>query len=59
MHDRIQLIATTIVRHIPECLPWFSYKPLARVCYSMGQEVKREPIRFVKESIVIVFVCVR
>ena len=39
MHDRIQLIATTIVRHIPEWFPWFSYKPLARVCYSMGQEV--------------------
>jgi len=38
------------LRHIPEWLPWFSYKPLARVCYNMGQEAKHEPIRFVKES---------
>ncbi|KAH9981018.1 cytochrome P450 [Lactifluus volemus] len=36
--------------HIPEWLPWFSYKPLARVCYNIAQEVKHEPIRFVKES---------
>jgi hypothetical protein len=54
MYDIIQLIATTIVCHIPEWLPWFSYKPLARVCYNIAQEVKHEPFRFVKESMVIV-----
>ncbi|KAI0253751.1 cytochrome P450 [Lactifluus subvellereus] len=34
----------------PEWLPWFSYKPLARIGYNLGQEVLYEPIRFVKES---------
>ncbi|KAH9981025.1 cytochrome P450 [Lactifluus volemus] len=37
------------LRHIPEWLPWFSYKPLARECYNTGQKVMHEPIRFVKE----------
>jgi hypothetical protein len=41
-----------IVRHIPEWLPWLSYKPLARLGYSLGQETMHEPIRFVKESMV-------
>ncbi|KAI0253747.1 cytochrome P450 [Lactifluus subvellereus] len=39
------------LRHIPEWLPWFSYKPLARIGHGLGQEVLYEPIRFVKESI--------
>jgi hypothetical protein len=43
---------TTIVRHIPEWLPWLSYKPLARFGYNIGQETMHEPIRFVKESMV-------
>ena len=40
------------VRHIPEWLPWFSYKPLARIGYDLGQEVMNEPIQFVRESMV-------
>lgn len=38
------------LRHIPEWLPWFSYKPLARIGRDIGHEVVHEPIRFVKES---------
>jgi hypothetical protein len=49
-HLRLTLNAS--VRHIPEWLPWFSYKPLARIGHNLGQEVLYEPIRFVKESIV-------
>jgi hypothetical protein len=41
-----------LVRHIPEWLPWFSYKPLARIGYDLGQEVLWKPIGFVKESMV-------
>jgi hypothetical protein len=41
-----------IVRHIPEWLPWLSYKPLARLGYNLAQETKHGPIRFVKESMV-------
>ena len=41
-----------LVRHIPEWMPWLSYKPLARFGYNLGQEVIHEPMRFVKESIV-------
>jgi hypothetical protein len=52
MHDRILLMVTIIVRHIPEWLPWLSYKPLARSGYNIGQETMHEPIRFVKESMV-------
>ena len=40
------------MRHIPEWLPWFSYKPLARIGRDIGREVVREPIRFVRESMV-------
>ena len=40
------------VRHIPEWLPWLSYKPLARVGHNLGNEVLYPPLRFVKESIV-------
>ena len=40
------------VRHIPEWLPWFSYKPLARVGRDLGNQVLYPPIQFVKESIV-------
>ncbi|KAI0302456.1 cytochrome P450 [Multifurca ochricompacta] len=39
------------LRHIPEWLPRFSYKPLARYGHAMGVEVVNEPIHFVKESI--------
>ena len=42
----------TPVRHIPEWLPWLSYKPLARRGYDIGQEVLHEPMEFVRESIV-------
>jgi hypothetical protein len=42
----------TLVRHIPEWLPWLSYKPLARYGYGIGQEVLHEPMEFVRESIV-------
>ena len=50
-----------LVRHIPEWIPWFSYKPLARFGYNLGQEVVHEPMRFVKESIVskTVYACVK
>jgi len=40
------------VRHIPEWLPWLSYKPLARHGYNIGQQVLHEPMEFVRESIV-------
>ena len=49
-HLRLTLNAS--VRHIPEWLPWFSYKPLARIGHNLGQKVVHEPILFVKESIV-------
>ncbi|KAI9457532.1 cytochrome P450 [Russula earlei] len=39
------------LRHIPEWLPWFSYKPLARYGYDIGQEVLHAPMAFVKEGI--------
>jgi hypothetical protein len=42
----------TIVRHIPEWLPWLSYKPFAHLGYNLAQEAKHGPIRFVKESMV-------
>ncbi|KAI0291059.1 cytochrome P450 [Multifurca ochricompacta] len=37
-----------LLRHIPEWLPWFSYKPLARRGHDLGQELINEPIKFVK-----------
>jgi hypothetical protein len=40
------------VRHIPEWLPWLSYKPLARFGHELGKQVLYPPIQFVKESIV-------
>ncbi|KAI0253743.1 cytochrome P450 [Lactifluus subvellereus] len=40
------------LRHIPEWLPWFSYKPLARFGHDLGDEVLNEPIRFVRDSMV-------
>jgi hypothetical protein len=40
------------VRHIPEWLSWFSYKPLARIGHEIGNQVLYPPIQFVKESIV-------
>jgi hypothetical protein len=41
-----------LVRHIPEWLPWLSYKPLARYGYNVGQEVLHEPMKFVREAMV-------
>jgi hypothetical protein len=41
-----------LVRHIPEWLPWFSYKPLARIGHALGEEVKNDPMQFVRESMV-------
>jgi hypothetical protein len=40
------------VRHIPEWLPWLSYKRLTRYGYDLGQEVLHEPMEFVKETMV-------
>ncbi|KAI0302454.1 cytochrome P450 [Multifurca ochricompacta] len=40
------------LRHIPEWLSWFSYKPLARIGHDLGMEMMNEPIRFVRESMV-------
>jgi hypothetical protein len=48
----ILLMITIIVRHIPEWLPWLSYKPLARLGHDLAQETMHAPIRFVKESMV-------
>ncbi|KAH9970772.1 cytochrome P450 [Russula compacta] len=36
--------------HIPEWLPWCSYKPLARIGHDLGVEVLNAPIQFVKDS---------
>ncbi|KAH9970770.1 cytochrome P450 [Russula compacta] len=36
--------------HIPEWLPWFSYKPLARFGRDLGLEVLNAPIQFVRDS---------
>ena len=43
---------TCLVWHIPEWLPWFSYKPLARVGRNLALEVLNAPIQFVKDSVV-------
>ncbi|KAI0264159.1 cytochrome P450 [Gloeopeniophorella convolvens] len=40
------------LRHIPEWLPWISYKPLAREGRELWQEAAKSPIRFVRESTV-------
>jgi len=39
-----------LLRHIPEWLPWFSYKKIIRVGRELGKQVKYPPIQFVKES---------
>lgn len=56
-----QIVATTtlpgallvnslpFLRHVPEWLPWFSYKPLARWGHGIGLEAVREPMEFVNE----------
>jgi len=43
---------STSVRYIPEWLPWFSYKRLARYGFDLGQKVVHGPMKFVGESIV-------
>ncbi|KAI0273278.1 CyP450 monooxygenase [Russula aff. rugulosa BPL654] len=40
-----------LLRHIPEWLPWLSYKPLARYGYDIGQVVLHVPMKFARESI--------
>ena len=40
------------VQYIPEWLSWFSYKPLARIGYNIGQEVLCGPMEFIREAIV-------
>lgn len=40
------------MRHIPEWLPWFSYKQLGRLGYDVGQQAVLEPMEFVMESMV-------
>ncbi len=35
------------VQHIPEWLPWLSYKQLARHGYKIGQQGLHEPMEFV------------
>ena len=42
----------TLVRYIPEWIPWFSYKPLARYGQDLGDEVRHAPMSFVRESMV-------
>ena len=42
----------TLVKYIPESVPWLSYKPLTRSGYNMGQEALHGPMEFVKKSIV-------
>jgi hypothetical protein len=42
----------TLVRYIPEWIPWFSYKPLARYGQDLGNEVRHAPMSFVRESMV-------
>ncbi|KAH9967250.1 cytochrome P450 [Russula dissimulans] len=39
-----------LLRHIPEWLPWFSYKPLARYGHHLGNQAVYPPIQFVKKS---------
>jgi hypothetical protein len=41
-----------LVKYIPEWLSWFSYKPLARLGYNIGQEVLHGPMEVVREAIV-------
>ena len=50
---------STPVRHIPEWLPWLSYKPLARIGHNLGNEVVYTPLQFVKESIVSRRLCLK
>jgi hypothetical protein len=40
------------VRHIPEWLPWFSYKPLARGYHDLAEVLKNDPMQFVRENMV-------
>jgi len=40
------------VRHIPEWSPWFSYKPLARFGHTLADELRDEPMQFVRDSMV-------
>jgi hypothetical protein len=48
--------ASKIIKYIPEWLSWFSYKPLARIGYNVGQEVLRGPMEFAREAIVSIWI---
>ena len=48
----IHLTTISLVWHIPEWLPWFSYKPLARYGRDLGLEVLNAPIQFVRDAMV-------
>jgi hypothetical protein len=50
-HDRLSDYPS--VRHIPEWVPWLSYKPMIRLGYELGNQVLYPPIRFVKEGMVV------
>jgi hypothetical protein len=54
--QHVWLSAYLSVRHIPEWLPWFSYKPIIRLARELGKQVKYPPIQFVKESMVSDFI---
>jgi len=40
------------VRHIPSWVPYFSYKPLARIVRKLNERIRNEPIDFVKNALV-------
>jgi hypothetical protein len=40
------------VRHIPSWVPYFSYKPLARIGRKLSERTRNEPIDFVKNALV-------
>ncbi|KAI0264199.1 cytochrome P450 [Gloeopeniophorella convolvens] len=50
-----------ILRHVPEWLPWLSYKPIARQGYDLWQAVANAPIQVVKHNMVhlLYSVCVK
>ncbi|KAH8984165.1 cytochrome P450 [Lactarius hatsudake] len=41
-----------IVRRLPSWVPWFKYEPLASECRELARRVKKEPIDFVRNSMV-------
>jgi hypothetical protein len=45
------------VRHIPEWVPWFSYKPLARFGHGLAAEIRDNPMKFVRENMACIDCC--